>query len=72
MLTGFELYPRWVPLSRARKGNDAENVRALKKGGIINKALWILNFLSYLRQSYLSEYTRDRPNAFITNSIAEF
>ena len=55
--------------SRARKGNDAENVRALKKGGIINKALWILNFLSYLRQSYLSEYNRDRLNVFITISI---
>ena len=49
--------------------NDAENVRALKKGGIINKALWILNFLSYLRQSCLSEYKRDRLNAFITISI---
>ena len=49
--------------------NDAENVRALKKGGIINKALWILNFLSYLRQSCLSEYNRDRLNAFITISI---
>ena len=27
--------------------NDAENVRALKKGGIINKDLWILNLPSY-------------------------
>ena len=27
--------------------NDGENVRALKKGGIVNKALWILNLPSY-------------------------
>ena len=52
--------------------NDTENVRTLKIGGIINNALWILNFLSHLQQSYLSVYKRDRPNAFVTISIEVF